>query len=106
MRRMIYLNKFVNFQIGYDLLALHKYGIKVALYAPLGHTICVGGTGSGKSTALLYWLYKMTRSKFPLDLYIADFKACNTVFTRPLVLSLTSIPSIFIFVTSFHNTDI
>ena len=67
----------MNFQIGYDLLALHKYGIKVALYAPLGHTICVGGTGSGKSTALLYWLYKMTRSKFPLDLYIADFKASH-----------------------------
>lgn len=77
MRRRIYLNNTVCFQIGYNLSVLHKYGIKVALYAPLGHTICVGGTGSGKSTALLYWLYKIRRNKIPLELHVADFKASH-----------------------------
>lgn len=65
------------YQLGYDLNALHKYGIKSSLYAPLGHTICVGGSGSGKSTALLYWLYKMKKTNISVELYILDFKASH-----------------------------
>ena len=71
------MNSIYQYQLGYDLSVLHKYGIKTPLYAPLGHTICVGGSGSGKSTALLYWLYKMKKANIPVELHIMDFKASH-----------------------------
>lgn len=60
--------------IGYDLQLYDTQGLKIPLYAPLeGHYIVVGGSGSGKSTAILYWLYKCRNRN--VRLYIADFKA-------------------------------
>lgn len=52
-------------------------GPLVPLNAPLGHLIVVGGTGSGKTTALLYWLCKMKIKEVPLELHIMDFKASH-----------------------------
>ena len=43
--------------------------------APVGHTIVVGGSSSGKSTSVLYWLWKL--KKYDCTLYIADFKKSN-----------------------------
>lgn len=62
--------------IGYDYISLCMYGIKNPLYAPLeSHLIVVGGSGSGKSTSVLYWLYKL--KKYDCQLYIIDFKASH-----------------------------
>lgn len=59
--------------LGYDLQLCSMQGLKIPLYAPLGgHYIVVGGSGSGKSTAVLYWLYKCRNQN--IQLYIADFK--------------------------------
>lgn len=62
--------------LGFDYLYWQKQGVKIPVHAPLnGHYIVVGGSGSGKSTAVLYWLYKAHQHK--VDLYIADFKASH-----------------------------
>ena len=62
--------------LGYDCLYWQNQGLTIPVYAPLnGHYIVVGGSGSGKSTAVLYWLYKARH--FKTKLYIADFKASN-----------------------------
>ena len=62
--------------LGYDCLYWQNQGLVIPVYAPLnGHYIVVGGSGSGKSTAVLYWLYKARH--FKTNLYIADFKASN-----------------------------
>ena len=42
---------------------------------PIGHLIVVGGSGSGKSTSILYWIYKL-KSQY-CKLYIVDFKASH-----------------------------
>lgn len=64
------------FQIGYDYVA-YLTGYKQPLYIPLGHTCIVGSSGTGKSTALLYFLYKMRKAGIPVELYIMDFKASH-----------------------------
>ena len=62
--------------LGYDYLFWQQQRIQSEVLAPLnGHYIVVGGSGSGKSTAVLYWLYKARH--FKTKLYIADFKASN-----------------------------
>ncbi len=39
-----------------------------------GHLCAVGGTGSGKSVAVVYFLYKLLDLSLPINLYIGDFK--------------------------------
>lgn len=63
--------------LGYDLFFYQTEGGKIPLSAPLGHLIVVGGSGSGKSTALLYWLVKMKKKNIPIELHIMDFKSSN-----------------------------
>lgn len=53
--------------LGFDLELIEKLNINVPVAAPTeSHLICVGGTGSGKSTAILYFLYKCNSEKLDL----------------------------------------
>ena len=59
--------------LGYDYGILSMRGVKVPLHAKIqSHRIVVGSTNSGKSSAILYWIYKA--SKLGCEFYIADFK--------------------------------
>lgn len=59
--------------LGYDYGILSMQGVKVPLHAKIqSHRIVVGSTNSGKSSAILYWIYKA--SKLGCEFYIADFK--------------------------------
>lgn len=58
--------------LGYDYLMFERTAIKMPIYAPLGHLICVGGSNSGKTTSILYWIYKSR--KLNIKWYITDFK--------------------------------
>ena len=64
------------FMLGYDYQWLSVQGDKRPLYAPIGHTIVVGGSGSGKSTSVLYWLWKLVKNN-DVELTIVDFKASH-----------------------------
>lgn len=58
-------------QLGYDA----EYSTKIfADFDKIGHLCMVGGTGSGKSVGVLYFLYKILRKGIPVRLYIGDFK--------------------------------
>lgn len=64
--------------LGYDYLMFERTAIKIPIYAPLGHLICVGGSNSGKTTSILYWIYKCR--KFNIKWYITDFKRSRDFF--------------------------
>lgn len=64
------------FMLGYDYQWLSEHGEKLAVSAPIGHQIVVGGSNSGKSTSVLYWLWKMVKSN-DVELTICDFKASH-----------------------------
>lgn len=58
--------------LGFDYQLFLQTTIKIPIYAPLGHVICVGGSNSGKTTAVLYWIYKSR--DLNIKWYISDFK--------------------------------
>jgi len=62
-------------KLGFDLTWFER-GIQLPVHAPIGHLICVGGSGSGKSTALLYWILQVRKTD-KTDLWILDFKASH-----------------------------
>lgn len=48
--------------LGYDYGILSMQGVKVPLHAKIqSHRIVVGSTNSGKSSAILYWIYKASK---------------------------------------------
>lgn len=59
--------------LGFDYLMLSQQGIKVPINVSIeSHLIVVGGSGSGKSTSILFWLIKAR--KLRTVLFICDFK--------------------------------
>lgn len=66
-----------DYMVGYDYAVLNNYGIKVPINISTdSHVIIVGGSGSGKSTGLLYFLYKMMKNN-DVQITICDFKASH-----------------------------
>lgn len=66
-----------DYMVGYDYKLLCDLGIKVPIeVSPESHMIIVGGSGSGKSTGLLYFLYKMMKNN-DVQITICDFKASH-----------------------------
>ena len=66
-----------SFILGYDYKLYLNHQIQIKIRAPIGHTIVIGGSGSGKSTAVLYWLSKMKKEHKNIELHIMDFKASH-----------------------------
>lgn len=60
------------FMLGYDYMLYARQNLKATIYTKFGHLCATGASNSGKSTALLYWLYKMRHLN--VDLWVADFK--------------------------------
>lgn len=60
------------FMLGYDYMLYAHHHLKIPLFTNFGHLCATGASNSGKSTALLYWLYKMRHLN--VDLWVADFK--------------------------------
>lgn len=60
-------------KIGYDYKIFQDYRLCIPIKIPVAsHLIVVGGSGSGKSTALLYWLRNFYDKS--VNLFICDFK--------------------------------
>ena len=57
-------------QLGYNFLTEQPI---TAELTETGHLCCVGGTGSGKSVATLYFLYQLLKN-YSTELSVADFK--------------------------------
>lgn len=66
-----------NFVLGYDYNLYFNHQVQIKIRASIGHTIVVGGSGSGKSTAVLYWLTKLKKANINVELHIMDFKASH-----------------------------
>ena len=66
-----------NFVLGYDYNLYLNHQVQIKIRAQIGHTIVVGGSGSGKSTAVLYWLTKLKKANINVELHIMDFKASH-----------------------------
>lgn len=58
-------------KLGYD--AQYRTPI-FANFSYTGHLCCIGGTGSGKSIATLYFLYNLLKTVEDVELWIGDFK--------------------------------
>ena len=66
-----------DYMVGYDYSVLNNYGVKVPINISTdSHVIIVGGSGSGKSTGVLYFLYKMMKNN-DIQITICDFKASH-----------------------------
>jgi len=58
-------------KLGYDA----QYNVPIcANFSDTGHLCCIGGTGSGKSMATLYFLYNLLKTVENVELWIGDFK--------------------------------
>lgn len=58
-------------KLGYDA----QYNVPIcASFSDTGHLCCIGGTGSGKSMATLYFLYNLLKTVENVELWIGDFK--------------------------------
>ena len=70
-------------QLGFDLEGFNRHGIKLPVNVEVGkkiaHLLIVGKSGSGKSTAVLYYLYQMMVSK-ENHIVIADYKGGEEYF--------------------------
>ena len=78
-----------SFMLGYDYAFLSLSGLKVPLYASVeSPLIVVGGSNAGKSTATLYWLYKL--QKYKIDFYIAIISYAKNSASKPEKITINS----------------
>ena len=63
--------------VGYDLKAASKFGVKVPVRLDMLKMAAISGpTGSGKSTGISYFLYKMRH--LPVELFVGDAKSSGS----------------------------